>query len=273
MTNPVEYSIGYSFAGWQAINPTRPLPAAEIDDELAGIQATTTSLITALAQVRRADGNLQNDIVTWDALDADVLEGITGVGEVIVVNDISDTAFANQTEAEAGVSSDKLMTPLRTAQAIAAQRKQASQAEAQAGTSNTVYMTPLRTAEQLNALRALASQAEAEAGTDNAKVVTPLRVAQALAALRPAFTGSTALTWGSIAAGASSEQSMTVTGAAVGDRVVLGLPSTGVNAGLIPVAWVISANTVRVRLTNITGGAITPHSGAATTYHATTLRF
>lgn len=273
MSDPIEYTSGYSFAGWQAINPTRPLPAAELDDELAGVQATTQSLITALAQVRRADGNLQNDIVTWDALDADVLEGITGEGETIVVNDISDTAFASQGEAEAGVSQDKLMTPLRTAQAVNAQRPFASQSQAQAGTNNTVTMTPLRATEHLNALRALATQVDAEAGTDNAKVMTPLRVAQAMAALRTSFTGTADLTWGAIAAGASAEQSITVTGAGVGDRVVLGLAAAGVDVGLIAQAWVTAADTVRVRITNITAGAITPHAGAATTYNVTTLRF
>jgi hypothetical protein len=78
------------------------------------------------------------------------------------------------------------------------------------------------------------------------------------------------LTWGLIAAGASATQTITVAGAATGDRVILGLPAAGVTAGLIPTYWVSSANTVTVRLTNITGGGLTP---AAATYAATAVRF
>jgi hypothetical protein len=60
--------------------------------------------------------------------------------------------IADQSEAEAGTSSTKLMTPQRTAQAIAELSPPpviASQAEAEAGTINDKFMTPLRTAEAI----------------------------------------------------------------------------------------------------------------------------
>lgn len=64
----------------------------------------------------------------------------------------------------------------------------ASQAEAVAGTDNFKMMTALRTKQAVDGR--LASQAEAVAGTDNVKLMTPLRVAQAMAA-----TGAGALVY------------------------------------------------------------------------------
>lgn len=272
MADPTGYTVSYSFAGYQAINPDEPLPAADVDVEFANIETSLVSVIAALAEVRRADGNLQNDIVTWDALDADVQDRITATIDRVTIGDINASAFASQVEAETGVANDKIMTPLRARQAVDNYRAFASQVEAQAGALNTVVMTPLRTVEALGALRAFASQAEAEAGTEAAKVSSPLRVAQAVDALRTAFTATAALTWGAAVAAGSIEQSVTVTGAVVGDRVAIGLPTT-LDAGLVVQAWVDSADTVRVRITNITAAPITPHGGVATDYSFTALRF
>lgn len=270
MADPTPYVVSYSFNGFQALNPQTPLPAASVDIEFANIATAIDDLVAAVTSVRRADGNLQNGVVTWDGLNADVQARITNLDERITVADINPSAIASQPEAEGAVANDRLMTPLRTAQQIAVTRAFASQVQAQVGTDNATVMTPLRGSEQLDALRPFASQAEAEAGSNNTKVVTPLRVKQELDALRTAFTGSAALTWGLIAAGASATQTITVAGAATGDRVILGLPAAGVTAGLIPTCWVSSADTVTVRLTNITGGGLTP---AAATYNATAVRF
>lgn len=273
MSDPTPYIVGYSFSGYQALNPARPLPASSLDTELAGIAASIGETITALQDVRRADGNLQNSTVTFDALSADVQALVTNADARVTIGDLNPGAFATQVEAENGVANDKLMTPLRSKQQLDALRAFSSQAQAQAGTVNTVVMTPLRTAEAITAQRPYASQAEAEAGTENTKVLTSLRAAQAIGALRTALTVTQSLTWGAIAAGASAEQTVTLTGAAVNDRIVIGLPSGGINAGLIAQAWVPSTNNVRIRLTNITSGSITPASGAAANYAFTALRF
>lgn len=272
MADPTPYEVAYSFSGYQATSPADPLPAGPLDVELAALETTIASLIAALAEVRRSDGNLQNGSVTWDGLDADVQALILSVTDRVTIGDLNAGAFAAQAEAEAGVANDRIMTPLRAKQALDALRAFASQAEAEAGASNTVVMTPLRAKQQVDALRALASQAEAEAGTNNTKVLTPLRGAQQIDALRAALTATNALTWGSIAAGASADQTITVTGAVANDRVVLGLPD-GLVSGLIPFAWVSAADTVKIRIHNITAGALTPHSGAATAYAVTVLRF
>ncbi|GAA0403043.1 hypothetical protein GCM10009530_63780 [Microbispora corallina] len=78
-------------------------------------------------------------------------------------------------------------------------------------------------------------------------------------AAQAALQGSAALDFPSIAAGAVATLSITVTGAAVGDRVAVAAPST-VNAGLMWCAHVSAADTVTIRLLNTTGGAIDPAS-------------
>ncbi len=273
MADPVPYVVSYSFNGFQALNPDIPLPASQLDIQLAAIAAASVEAADAISSIRRADGGLENGVVTWDGLNDDVKNRILGSDPRVTVADINPSAFANTAEAQAGVANDRIMTPLRVSEALATLRAYASQVEAQAGVENTKLMTPLRVKQALDALRAYASQAEAEAGSENTKVLTALRVAQAISARRTAFTASASLTWGSIAAGASATQVITCAGAVVQDRVLLGLAAAGVNAGLIPTAWVSSADNITVRLTNITGSPITPHSGAATTYAVTAVRF
>lgn len=272
MTQPIEYTVSYSFAGFQAISPATPLPAGPVDNEFASIEASLTSIIGALSDVRRADGGVANGAVTYDGLDADLKARLDNTDTRITVPDLNPTVFAAQSEAEAGVSTDKIMSPANVAQAMDSKRAFASQAQAQAGASALVVLSPARGADQINALRPLASEVQAGAGTDNTTAMTPLRVAQALAAQRTSFTATASLTWGEIAAAASLQQSITVTGAVAGDRVCLGLP-TDFEAGLVAQAFVVSANTVRVRLTNVTGSPITPHSGAAASYAVTAMRF
>lgn len=71
--------------------------------------------------------------------------------------------------------------------------------------------------------------------------------------------GSATLDFPSIAAGATSELTITVTGAATGEAVSIGPPST-LNAGLQVTGYVSAANTVTVRVYNSTGSAVDPAS-------------
>lgn len=273
MSDPTPYTVTYSFNGWQALNPDRPLPAAQLDIQLASLEAVTNEIVDAVTSIRRADGGLQNGVVTYDGLNDDLKALLQTADPRVTVADLNPSAFANTTEAQAGVANDRIMTPLRVSEALATLRALASQAEAEAGVENTKMMTPLRVKQALDVLRAFASQAEAEAGAENTKVTTSLRVKQAVTAQRPAFTASASLTWGSITAGASATQVIACAGAAVNDRVLLGLAAAGLAAGLIPTFWVSSAGNITVRITNVTAGALTPHSGAATTYAVTAVRF
>lgn len=273
MSDPTPYSVSYSFSGFQALNPDLPLPAAQVDLQFAAIEVATEELVDAVTSIRRADGGLQNGVVTWDGLNDDLKALLQTADPRVTVADLNPSAFATTAEAQAGVANDRIMTPLRVSEALATLRAYSSQAEAEAGVENTKVATSLRVKQALDALRALASQAEAEAGVENTKVTTSLRVGQAISAQRPAFTATAALTWGSIASLASSTQVIACAGAAVQDRVLVGLAAAGLDAGLIVTAWVSSTNNITVRLTNISGSPITPHSGAATDYAVTAVRF
>ena len=80
--------------------------------------------------------------------------GLTGGGNLSANRTIS-ADVASQAEAEAGASSTKLMSPQRTAQAIAVLSPApvyASQAEAEAGTVSNKVMSPQRTAQAITAL-------------------------------------------------------------------------------------------------------------------------
>ncbi|NDC42689.1 MAG: hypothetical protein EBZ77_14275 [Chitinophagia bacterium] len=75
------------------------------------------------------------------------------------------------------------------------------------------------------------------------------------------LTGSATLDFGSTAAQTSSDLTITVTGAADGDVVSLGVPNASVNANTDYTAWVSSANTVTVRFNNYSSAAVDPASG------------
>lgn len=74
-----------------------------------------------------------------------------------------------------------------------------------------------------------------------------------------ANAGSATVDLGSIAAGAIATFTITVTGAAAGDTVYVGPPST-IEEGLTWCAFVSAADTVTVRVHNTTAGAIDPAS-------------
>lgn len=88
------------------------------------------------------------------------------------------------------------------------------------------------------------------------------------APLRAGLFASAALDFPSIATLTTATLNITVTGAVVGDPVVLALPAT-VNAGIVFDARVSAADTVTVRATNITAGAIDP---ASATFGVTVLK-
>lgn len=88
------------------------------------------------------------------------------------------------------------------------------------------------------------------------------------AAVPTYLTASATLTFGSIANGSCADTTFPLTGAAVGNAVAPGLPS-GLEAGLIANLRVSAANTIGVRLCNLSGGAISP---ASATYTGTIVR-
>lgn len=82
------------------------------------------------------------------------------------------------------------------------------------------------------------------------------------ATISKVLSGSASLNFGSISAAAQEDLTITVTGAATGDEVIMALPASPA-AGIVFNAFVSAANTVTVRATNITASAVDP---AAATY-------
>lgn len=72
--------------------------------------------------------------------------------------------------------------------------------------------------------------------------------------------GSAALNFPSVAASGSADLTITMTGAALGDVVSLGVPNAAMSANLLYFAWVSAANTVTVRAINNSAVAIDPAS-------------
>lgn len=71
MADPQKYTPAYSFTGYQTQNPTAPLPAPRVDNELAQVSVSVGQLVDALKDVRRSDGALKNAVVTPDSLSAE----------------------------------------------------------------------------------------------------------------------------------------------------------------------------------------------------------
>lgn len=69
MADPLPYIVSYSFSGFQANSPTTPLPAPQLDNELANAAAAIAALGSAIKDIRRPDGALQNGIVTFDSFE------------------------------------------------------------------------------------------------------------------------------------------------------------------------------------------------------------
>jgi hypothetical protein len=74
------------------------------------------------------------------------------------------------------------------------------------------------------------------------------------------LTGSATLNFPSTTTLLSADLTITVTGAADGDVVSLGVPNAAVNANTSYSAWVSAANTVTVRFNNYSAGTVDPAS-------------
>lgn len=74
------------------------------------------------------------------------------------------------------------------------------------------------------------------------------------------LSGHATLNFGNTAAGSSDDLTVTVTGAADGDEVVLGVPNAAMNANASYFAWVSAADTLTIRHNNYSGSPIDPAS-------------
>jgi hypothetical protein len=88
--------------------------------------------------------------------------------------------------------------------------------------------------------------------------------------LAKTLTNTATLDFASTAAGSSSDLTITVTGAADGDPVAVGVPNGSISSNTAFHAWVSASNTVTVRFMNATGGAVDPASG---TFRVSVLKY
>ena len=88
---------------------------------------------------------------------------------------------------------------------------------------------------------------------------TTAATARASLGVLATLTATASLDFASIAANTTADMTMTVTGAAIGDVVVVG-PSVAFDAGLVATGFCASADTVTVRVANVTIAAIDPTS-------------
>jgi hypothetical protein len=88
--------------------------------------------------------------------------------------------------------------------------------------------------------------------------------------LAKTLTATSTLNFGSTSAQNSSDLTITVTGAADGDAVSLGVPNAAINANSSYAAWVSASNTITVRFNNYSSGAIDP---ASATFRVTVTKY
>lgn len=80
MANPPIFQPGFNYSNWQATNPTKPLPAQQVDNDFANAARSVNQAISAIGDVRRSDGKLKNGIVGPDALAAQFSIGFSFEG-------------------------------------------------------------------------------------------------------------------------------------------------------------------------------------------------
>ncbi|MER9579243.1 hypothetical protein NKI78_27050 [Mesorhizobium sp. M0400] len=68
MATPTKPRVDYSYTGFQQEQQDFPFPGTQLDNDLAELKRAADDTIDALANVRRSDGALPNEKVTYDSL-------------------------------------------------------------------------------------------------------------------------------------------------------------------------------------------------------------
>lgn len=103
MADPTPYVVSYSFTGFQTSSPADPLPAPQVDNELANIATAISGTITALKDIRRSDGKLRNGLVTVDSMSAGVLAALSDLDET-EAGEVDDAIAQVKTDLEADLT-------------------------------------------------------------------------------------------------------------------------------------------------------------------------
>ena len=129
MADPEGYVPQYDFSGFQATNPTQPLPGHELDVELQNIADAVGQTNAALADIRRSDGKLKNGIVTPESVAPGFIESIAGLAPT------SAPASAAATRAETAAAAASASASASAAAATRAETAAAAAASASASAS------------------------------------------------------------------------------------------------------------------------------------------
>jgi hypothetical protein len=103
MADPTPYEPGYSFTGFEAINPTQPKPGPQLDAEFENIATSLSETIDGLKDLRRSDGALKDGIVTFDSLSPEVAAELSD--NVVVDAEAARDAAQASASAAAGSAS------------------------------------------------------------------------------------------------------------------------------------------------------------------------
>lgn len=90
MADPTPFQPGFSYSGFESENPTAPKPGAELDTDFANLRTSVNGTIEALADIRRSDGQLHNEIVTIEKLAPEVRIMLGGNEDVEALAAIAD---------------------------------------------------------------------------------------------------------------------------------------------------------------------------------------
>lgn len=101
-------------------------------------------------------------------------------------------------------------------------------------------------------------------------VIIVFAVAWDRRAYTPMITATATLNFGSTVGGASTDLTMTITGAVVGDVVILGVPNGSVPAGGTFFGWISATNTATIRFAN--NDPIVAYDPASGTFRATVIK-
>lgn len=121
MAEPTEYDKDYDFSAFQSTKPDEPLPGDRLDTELQNIETALDETQGALRDIRRSDGQLQNDIVTPDSI-SDATYAVLGLAEtpnedvVTVAENIDAVNDVSVNMAEVTNVSDNMASVITAAQ-------------------------------------------------------------------------------------------------------------------------------------------------------------
>lgn len=131
MAYPTKYELSYDFSSFQGYHPTTPLPADKLEIEFVNLQRTTDEIIEKMKIIQRADGFLQNGVVTPESLTADA-QTLIAYGKIINDNDVDAIAALSALSASAtsAASNAALSATVAAGSATAANQSYADATEA-----------------------------------------------------------------------------------------------------------------------------------------------